>query len=62
MTARWGVAGAGAIAGSFVDAVPEMGGGVVTAVGSDDPGRAAAFAVAHDIPVSVATREALASA
>jgi predicted dehydrogenase len=62
VTIRWGVAGTGVIAGAFVAALREMGTGVVAAVASDDPERAAAFAAAHDIPVSVAPHEALASA
>jgi len=57
---RWGVAGTGVIAGAFVATIAEMEDAVVAAVGSDDPGRAAAFASSHGIPAWVAPHAALA--
>jgi predicted dehydrogenase len=57
---RWGIAGTGAIAAAFAATIREMPGAVVAAASSDDPGRAAAFAADHGIPVGLAPHEALA--
>ncbi|MEE6288730.1 Gfo/Idh/MocA family oxidoreductase [Georgenia sp. MJ173] len=46
---RWGILGAGGIAGRFAGEVPARSSGRVVAVGSRDAGRAAAFADRHGI-------------
>lgn len=51
---RWGVLGAGGIAGTFVRAVRERTAGEVVAIGSRSAQRAAALAVAHGLEASVA--------
>lgn len=49
---RWAVLGPGAISQDFVRGLRESQHGVLHAVGSSDPARAARFAAEHDAPVS----------
>ena len=49
---RWGILGAGGIAGRFAGEVPAHSSGRVVAVGSRDSGRAVAFADRHGIPAA----------
>ncbi|GAA1433293.1 hypothetical protein GCM10009616_24940 [Microlunatus lacustris] len=52
---RWAVLGPGAIARKFVAQLPASRRGVLVAVGSSDPARAAAFAVEHGLPAAAGT-------
>ena len=52
---RWGILGAGGIAGSFADAVRESTRAIVVAVGSRDRVKAERFATAHAIPTTHAS-------
>jgi len=52
---RWAVLGPGAIARKFVAQLPASRRGVLVAVGSSDPARAAAFAVEHGLPAGAGT-------
>ncbi len=56
---RWGILGAGGIAGHFAAAVRQATASTVVAVGSRDQGRADAFAQAHSIPAAHGTYAAL---
>ena len=51
---RWGIIGAGHIAGTFASDVPAYSSGRVVAVGARDRGRAEVFAAAHPQPDGVA--------
>ncbi len=57
---RWAILGPGGIAGFFARALPNSATGVLHAVGSSDPGRAAAFAAAHGADISGSYAEVLA--
>lgn len=59
---RWGILGPGRITTRMVDAVGRCERGEVTAVGSRDSGRAAAYAAEHHIRTSFASYEALVAA
>jgi predicted dehydrogenase len=52
---RWAVLGPGVIARKFLAQLPASRHGVLVAVGSSDPARAAAFAVEHGLPASAGT-------
>lgn len=52
MQTRWAILGPGEISGWFARALPRSEHGVLYAVGSSDPGRAAAFAQTYGAPVS----------
>ena len=56
---RFGVMGAGSIAGKFVDAVRRVPGCEVTAIASRDAARASAFAQKHGIPSAYAGYETM---
>ena len=56
---RWGILGAGRIAGSFADAVSQHTRAQLVAVGSRNRDRAARFATAHGIPTTHLGYEAL---
>lgn len=59
-TTRWAILGPGDIGGWFARALPNSAHGVLHAVGSTDPGRAAAFAALHGAPVTGSYDELLA--
>lgn len=59
MAFRWGILGAGNIAGKFVDAVRRTADGVVAAIASRDQARAEDFASRHGIPAAYASYEAM---
>ena len=61
-TVRWGILGAGGIAGRFAREVPALSSGRVVAVGSRDPARAADFAARHGVPASYGSYEELVAA
>jgi predicted dehydrogenase len=61
-TTRWAILGPGDIGGWFARALPQSAHGVLHAVGSTDPGRAAAFAALHGAEVSGTYAEILARA
>ena len=52
---RWAVLGPGSIARRFVAQLPASRRGVLVAVGSSDPARAAAFSVEHGLPAAAGT-------
>jgi predicted dehydrogenase len=52
---RWAVLGPGVIARKFVAQLPASRRGVLVAVGSSDPARAASFALEHGLPASAGT-------
>jgi predicted dehydrogenase/aryl-alcohol dehydrogenase-like predicted oxidoreductase len=56
---RWGILGAGGIAGTFARALPQSRTGVLTAVGSRDGTKAAAFAAQHGDARAHASYDAL---
>lgn len=56
---RWGILGAGSIAGAFVDALQQCTGQQVVAVGARDAGRAREFARRHGIEESYGSYEEL---
>ena len=58
---RWGIIGAGGIAGVFADDVPAYSSGRVTAVGARSLDRAQAFADEHGIPTAYGSYEELVS-
>ena len=55
---RWAVLGPGNIARRFVAQLPASRRGVLVAVGSSDPARAAAFSVEHGLPAAAGTGDA----
>lgn len=57
---RWGIMGAGRIAAALVEAIRQVPGGEVVAIGSSSPDRAKAFADLHGIPTWYAGHEAVA--
>ncbi|NIA24219.1 MAG: Gfo/Idh/MocA family oxidoreductase [Gammaproteobacteria bacterium] len=57
---RWGIMGAGRIASSLVEAIRQVPGGEVVAIGSSSRERAKAFADLHDIPGWYGTYEEVA--
>jgi D-xylose 1-dehydrogenase (NADP+, D-xylono-1,5-lactone-forming) len=59
---RWGILGPGRITTRMVDAVGRCARGELTAVGSRDASRAAAYAAQHGIPTSFGSYEALLAA
>lgn len=59
MAFRWGIMGAGNIAGKFADAVRRTEGAEVAAIASRDAGRAEAFARTQGIPAAYGSYEAM---
>ncbi|NOY55323.1 MAG: Gfo/Idh/MocA family oxidoreductase [Actinobacteria bacterium] len=58
---RWGIMGTGRIASALVEAVRQVPGGEIVAIGSSSRERAEAFADLHDIPGRYATHEDVAN-
>ncbi|TFD95220.1 Gfo/Idh/MocA family oxidoreductase [Cryobacterium lactosi] len=59
-TTRWAILGPGDIGGWFARALPNSAHGILHAVGSTNPGRAAAFATEHGAPITGTYEELLA--
>jgi len=62
MAFRWGIMGAGSIAGKFIDAINRTESAEIVAVGSRDTARAEAFAQRHGVPAAYGSYEAMLSA